>query len=162
MKTLLRGGTVVSGSELRRADVLIENEKIVRVGQAIPAEDAAVVDVSGRLLFPGFIDAHTHFDLDVCNTTTADDFASGTLSAVCGGTTTVVMPDIGPGKARALMRRVTATGDTESAFAGAEAFEGDEGALEPPADGETVVYFFTETAGDVMLVARKTAERLET
>ncbi len=90
MKTLLRGGTVVSGSGSTRADVLIEDEKIVRVAPEIPAEGSDVVDVTGRLLFPGFIDAHTHFDLDVCNTTTADDFASGTLSAVCGGTTTVV------------------------------------------------------------------------
>ena len=81
--------------------------------------------------------------------------------ALAGGSTTVVMPDIVPGKARDLMLRVTATGDNEIAFAGAEAFEGDEGALEPPADGETVVYFFTETSGDVMLVARKSVERLE-
>ena len=90
MKTLLRGGTVVSGNGLLRAEVLMEDEKIVRVEKELSAADAEVVDVSGKLLFPGFIDAHTHFDLDVCNTTTADDFASGTLSAVCGGTTTVV------------------------------------------------------------------------
>lgn len=81
--------------------------------------------------------------------------------ALAGGTTTVVMPDIVPGKARDLMLRVEATGDNEIVFAGAEAFEGEEGALEPPADGETVVYFFTETAGDVMLAARKSAGRLE-
>ncbi len=88
------------------------------------------------------------------------DRAANSL-AVAGGKTTVVMPDIVPGKARDLMLRVTATGDNEIAFAGAEAFEGEEGALEPPADGETVVYFFTETAGDVILVARKPVERLE-
>ena len=82
--------------------------------------------------------------------------------AVNGGTTTVVMPDMVPGKARDFMLRVTASGENEIAFTGAGAFEGEEGALEPPGDGETVVYFFTETAGDVMLVARKTAERLET
>ena len=88
------------------------------------------------------------------------DRASNSL-ALAGGRTTVVMPDIVPGKARDLMLRVTATGDNELAFAGAEAFEGDEGALEPPNDGETVVYFFTESAGDVMLVARKRVERIE-
>ena len=81
--------------------------------------------------------------------------------AVEGGATTVVMPDMVPGKAREFMLRVTASGENEIAFAGAEAFEGDEGALEPPSDGETVVYFFTETDGDVMLVARKPVERLE-
>ena len=82
--------------------------------------------------------------------------------AVEGGATTVVMPDMVPGKAREFMLRVTASGENEIAFAGADAFEGDEGALEPPGDGETVVYFFTETAADVLLVARKVVERLET
>ena len=82
--------------------------------------------------------------------------------AVEGGSTTVVMPDMVPGKAREFMLRVTASGENEIAFAGADAFEGDEGALEPPGDGETVVYFFTETAADVLLVARKVVERLET
>ena len=81
--------------------------------------------------------------------------------AVGGGTTTVVMPDMVPGKARDFMLRVTAVGENELVFAGAEAFEGEEGSLEPPGDGETVVYFFTETDGDVMLVARKPVERLE-
>ena len=82
--------------------------------------------------------------------------------AVEGGATTVVMPDMVPGKAREFMLRVTASGENEIAFAGADAVEGDEGALEPPGDGETVVYFFTETASDVMLVARKAVGRLET
>ncbi len=82
--------------------------------------------------------------------------------AVEGGATTVVMPDMVPGKAREFMLRVTASGENEIAFAGADAFEGDEGALEPPGAGETVVYFFTETASDVMLVARKAVGRLET
>ena len=89
-----------------------------------------------------------------------DNYAANLL-AVEGGTTTVVMPDIVPGKARDFMLRVTATGDNEIAFTGAEAFEGEAGALDPPGDGETVVYFFTETASDVMLVARKPVERLE-
>ena len=82
--------------------------------------------------------------------------------AVGGGTTTVVMPDMTPGKARDFMLRVTASGENEIVFSGAEAFEGEEGALEPPGDGETVVYFFTETSSDVLLVARKAVERIET
>ena len=90
MKTLLKGGTIVSAAGSRVADLLIDGETIVQIGEHLPADGAAVVDVSGKLLFPGFIDAHTHFDLDVCNTTTADDFASGTRSAVCGGTTMVI------------------------------------------------------------------------
>ena len=90
MKYLFRGGTVVSGRGTRRADVLVEDEKILRVARSISAPEATVIDVEGQLLLPGFIDAHTHFDLDVCSTTTADDFFSGSRSALRGGTTTVV------------------------------------------------------------------------
>ena len=92
MKKLLRGGFVVTPRGSRRADVLLDGEKIAQVGHISPAEakSAEVTDVSGCYLFPGFIDAHTHFDLDVCNTTTADDFASGTRSAIRGGTTTII------------------------------------------------------------------------
>lgn len=82
--------------------------------------------------------------------------------AIAGGETTVVMPDIEPGKARDFMLRVTATGENTLKFEGAEAFEGEADALRPPADGETAVYFFTETAADVLLVARKVVERIET
>lgn len=90
MKTLLKGGTVVNAAGKQTADVLIEGEKIVAVGADLCCEDCKVIDVSGKLLFPGFIDAHTHFDLDVCNTTTADDFYTGGRSALRGGTTMVI------------------------------------------------------------------------
>ena len=90
MKILLKGGTVVNAAGSVKADVLIEGEKIVKVAPDISCADAKAVDVSGKLLFPGFIDAHTHFDLDVCNTTTADDFYTGGRSALRGGTTMVI------------------------------------------------------------------------
>ena len=90
MRTLFKGGTVVSGTGTKRADLLIENEKIVESGRNLKADADRVVDVTGCLLFPGFIDAHTHFDLDVCNTTTADDFYTGSRAALRGGTTTVI------------------------------------------------------------------------
>lgn len=90
MKKILRGGTVINASGRQNADVLIEGEKIVAVAPALSCADAEVIDVTGKLLFPGFIDAHTHFDLDVCNTTTADDFYTGGRSALRGGTTMVI------------------------------------------------------------------------
>ena len=90
MRTLFKGGTVVSGTGTKRADLLVEDEKIVEAGKNLKTDADRVVDVSGCLLFPGFIDAHTHFDLDVCNTTTADDFYTGSRAALRGGTTTVI------------------------------------------------------------------------
>lgn len=90
MKKLLKGGIVINASGRQKADVLISDETIVQVAPDIECPDAQIVDVSGKLLFPGFIDAHTHFDLDVCNTTTADDFYTGGRSALRGGTTMVI------------------------------------------------------------------------
>ncbi|MBQ7133859.1 MAG: dihydropyrimidinase [Ruminococcus sp.] len=90
MNILLRGGTVVSSTGTKKQDVLINGSKIAKVGRFLNVHDAEIVDVSGKLLFPGFIDAHTHFELEVSDTVTADDFESGTKAAVCGGTTTIV------------------------------------------------------------------------
>lgn len=86
MKYLFRGGTVVSGRGTRRADILVEGEKILEVGRNITRKADQIIDVTGMLLMPGFIDAHTHFDLDVCNTTTADNFTTGSRAALRGGT----------------------------------------------------------------------------
>lgn len=90
MKYLLKNGIVVSGKSSQKLDVLIDGEKIRKVGAALEAGDAEVIDVSGKLLFPGFIDGHTHFDLEVANTVTADDFETGTRAAIIGGTTFVI------------------------------------------------------------------------
>lgn len=90
MKYLLKNGTVVSGEKTEIQDVLIEGEKITKVGTDLQEQEAHVLDMTGKLLFPGFIDAHTHFDLEVAGTVTADDFESGTKAAVCGGTTLVI------------------------------------------------------------------------
>ena len=90
MKKLLKGGTVVNAHGRQRADVLIDGEIVAKLAPDLTCDDAEVIDVSGKLLFPGFIDAHTHFDLDVCNTTTADDFYTGGRSALRGGTTMVI------------------------------------------------------------------------
>lgn len=88
---LIQNGTLVFPAGSRKADLLIEGEKISRIGEnlGIP-EGCTVVDAFGKLIFPGFIDAHTHFDLHVAGTVTIDDFASGTKAAAAGGTTTII------------------------------------------------------------------------
>lgn len=90
MKTLIQNGEVVSGGGVCRADVLIEDGVIRAVGEGAQEPDAQVVDAEGMLVFPGFIDTHTHLDMDTQTAHTADNFASGTAAAVSGGTTTVL------------------------------------------------------------------------
>lgn len=63
MRTLLQNGTVVSLDpaigDLPRGDVLIEDGRIAAVGPSIQA-DAQVVDASGKIVLPGFVDTHRH------------------------------------------------------------------------------------------------------
>lgn len=90
MKLLFKGGTVVSGHGTKRSDVLVDGEKIVAMSHNLTDKSARIIDVTDKLLLPGFIDAHTHFDLEVAGTRTADDFTSGSRAALRGGTTTVI------------------------------------------------------------------------
>lgn len=65
MKTLLKNGFIVDGTGTPgyTGDVLIEGEKILSVSKtAIPAADAQVIDCTGKVISPGFIDAHSHQD----------------------------------------------------------------------------------------------------
>ena len=90
MKYLLKNGTLVSGERTEKKDILIEGEKIVKIAPHIEEEGAEEINVEGKLLFPGFIDGHTHFDLEVAGTVTADDFETGTKAAILGGTTFII------------------------------------------------------------------------
>ena len=88
---LIRGGTVVDAGGMRRADVLIEGERIAAVGDGLePGRDGDVIDATGAFVIPGAIDVHTHFALPVGSVRSADDFTSGTVAAACGGTTCVI------------------------------------------------------------------------
>jgi dihydropyrimidinase len=89
--TLIRNGTVVTATETKLADILIDGEKIKEVRAGIPVEAAdKVIDAQGMLLLPGGIDVHTHLDMPFGGTTSSDDFETGTKAAAIGGTTTLI------------------------------------------------------------------------
>ena len=90
MRILIKNGTVVRSTGKRKADVLVKDGKIVRIAPDIESEADRVIDAARCFIFAGFIDTHTHFDLDLGVTVTADDFETGTKAAVVGGTTTVL------------------------------------------------------------------------
>lgn len=90
MQILIQNGTVVRSTGRRKADVLVRDGKIVKIAANIQSDADRVIDASGCYLFAGFIDTHTHFDLDLGVTVTADNFETGTKAAVVGGTTTVL------------------------------------------------------------------------
>jgi len=93
---LLQGGTVLDVDGERAADVLVGRDgRIEAVGPGIATRQSfdratEIVDVSGRLVVPGGIDAHTHLHLPIGAVEASDDFATGTVAAAIGGTTAVV------------------------------------------------------------------------
>lgn len=65
-KILIKNGTLIDGSREKRydADLLIEGDKIVKIGE-INEEADRVIDATGKIVAPGFIDTHSHSDLKV-------------------------------------------------------------------------------------------------
>ena len=91
MTTIIKGGTVVTADDNKRADVLIVGEKIAAVGPDLEVPtDAEVIDASGCYVMPGGIDPHTHMELPFMGTVASEDFFSGTSAAAAGGTGIVV------------------------------------------------------------------------
>jgi len=98
MKRLLKGGRVVdpaNGIDGVR-DVLIDGDRIARVGTDLPVDGATVVDIpAGLVICPGFIDMHVH--LREPGQEHKETIATGTASAVAGGFTAVAcMPNTTP------------------------------------------------------------------
>ena len=91
MKTLLiRGGTVVTATDLYQGDIYIEGETIRAIGSSLEQPADRVIDAKDRLVIPGGIDVHTHLDMPFGGTYSVDDFRTGTQAAAFGGTTTIV------------------------------------------------------------------------
>ena len=90
VRTMIKGGTVVTATETIRADVLVEDEKVAAVGLDLPAQVDREIDATGRYVMPGGVDAHTHMEMPFGGSFCSDDFATGTAAAAWGGTTTIV------------------------------------------------------------------------
>lgn len=90
MRTLIKNGRVITAVDDYQADVLIEDETIATIGRKLDIEADKVIDASNRLVIPGGIDPHTHFDLPFGGTSSSDDFETGTIAAAHGGTTSII------------------------------------------------------------------------
>ena len=90
MDLRIKNGTIVTESQVVKADVGVDGGVVTHVGKGIEGPASRVLDAAGKLVLPGGIDAHTHFEMPIMRTCTADDFESGTMAAACGGITTIV------------------------------------------------------------------------
>jgi N-acyl-D-amino-acid deacylase len=101
---LLRGGTVIdgTGAPARAADVAIERDRIAAVGPRLPGEAVRVIDASGLIVAPGFIDAHSHSDLFYLRCPSAESkIRQGCTTEVVGMCSFSIAP-VAPARAPAL------------------------------------------------------------
>ena len=90
MDILIKNGRIINAHSDFKGDVLVRNGKIAAVGQKLDSKSAdKVIDASSLLVLPGAIDAHTHLEMKMGKTYSADGYESGTRAAACGGVTTV-------------------------------------------------------------------------
>ncbi len=90
MNILIKNGTVVTASDTYKADVFVVGEKVQTIGANLKETADKTIDATGCYLFPGGIDAHTHMELPFMGTFSSDDFETGTLAGLYGGTTTII------------------------------------------------------------------------
>ncbi|MEM5527985.1 dihydropyrimidinase [Gammaproteobacteria bacterium AS21] len=87
---VIRNARCATAADVFSADIAITDGRIVSLGENLAA-GAEEIDAQGRWVLPGGIDGHCHLDQPTNdNSRMADDFLSGTRSAACGGTTTII------------------------------------------------------------------------
>lgn len=90
MPLLIKNGEIVTAASRYVADILCEGDTITEIRSNIPPRPGdEVIDATGKYVFPGFIDPHTHIYLPFMGTFSKDDYTTGTQAAVAGGTTTI-------------------------------------------------------------------------
>ncbi|NHJ01280.1 MAG: hypothetical protein EAX86_04015, partial [Candidatus Heimdallarchaeota archaeon] len=101
MDLTIENGTLVFPSSLQKANIGVEDGKITQISlRKIIAEQT--LDATGKLIFPGIIDSHTHFEyLETGEPVTVDDFKVGSTAGLAGGITAFIdfaiqYKDIGP------------------------------------------------------------------
>jgi len=119
MGLLIRNGTLVLPDRLEISDIHIGGNKILSVypqfDSAGISRETEVIDASGLYVFPGFIDAHTHYGLGEGSEQTADGFFEGSRAAAFGGITTFIdFSDQIPGMSlvQGALKRISEAGDS--------------------------------------------------
>src|SRR6187402_675743 len=91
MPLLIKNGRIATADSDYIADIYCEGETITRIGRGLDAPpNAEVIDATGKLVFPGFIDPHVHIYLPFMGTYSKDTHETGSIAALVGGTTTYI------------------------------------------------------------------------
>lgn len=88
---VIKNGKVVTPERVLEADVAVDKGKVVALGEArIFPEAKKTIDAKDKLVFPGGIDSHTHFETKFMGAIPEETWETGTNAAALGGTTTVI------------------------------------------------------------------------
>jgi len=90
MTTLIKNGTIITATDMYKADLLVKNGVITEIGSEISKIASEIIDAADKWVLPGAVDVHTHMDAQCDGMTTVDDFETGTTAAAAGGTTTIL------------------------------------------------------------------------
>lgn len=90
MSLLIKNGRIVTAADDYVADILIEGEKVIRIGKSLDVNAEQVIDANGKLVIPGGIDPHVHLEMPFMGTFSSDTYETGTRAALFGGTTMVI------------------------------------------------------------------------
>lgn len=89
---LIKGGHIWNVRDDLVGDILVSGGKIALIGTGLDKKHSAdeTIDASSLYVMPGGIDVHTHMELPFMGTFSADDFETGTLAGLHGGTTAII------------------------------------------------------------------------
>jgi dihydropyrimidinase len=92
MKLLIKNGCIVNENDSFTADILCEGGKIVQISKHIDEQSIGcnTIDADGKYLLPGGIDPHVHMHLPTHAGFSSDDFLTGSIAALKGGTTSII------------------------------------------------------------------------
>lgn len=90
MDLILRNANILMPDDIIEGDISIKDGLIQGIHSSSPCNAKKEIDLKGKLVMPGAIDAHTHFELSGYNTVSSDDFFNGTSAAAYGGVTSIV------------------------------------------------------------------------
>jgi len=90
MSVLIKNGRIITAADDYRADIFVDGEKISAIGNKLNVSTDTIIDASGKLVLPGGIDPHVHLEMPFMGAFSSDNYETGTLAALHGGTTTVI------------------------------------------------------------------------